>query len=69
MATIMKIDEIRNMSVTELEKEISRNKHELLQLKIQTSSGQSKETSKISQLRKLIARMQTVKNELTKSAN
>ncbi len=68
MAT-MKIDEIRNMSVAELDKEISRNKHELLQLKIQTSSGQSKETSKLAQLRKLIAQMQTVKKELTKSVN
>ncbi len=66
---MMTLDEIRNISAAELEKEIASKKQELLKLKIQTGSGQSKETGKISELRKTIARMQTVKKELTKSAN
>jgi ribosomal protein L29 len=57
----MTLEEIKNLAPAELDKEIAKNKHELLQTRIQVSSGQSKETSKLKQLRKLIARLETVK--------
>ena len=65
----MKIIDIRQLSPTEISKEIAKNKHELLKMKLQTGISQSKETHKLRDLRKLIARLQTIKQELSKSAN
>ena len=60
--------EIRQMDVAQLSKEITKEKQELLKMKLQTGSAQSKETHKLKDLRRHIARMQTIKNELSKSA-
>jgi len=65
---MMTIAEIRQMDAGQLAKEITKEKQELLKLKLQTSAAQSKETHKLKELRRHIARMQTVKTELTKSA-
>lgn len=63
----MTYEEIKVLPLAELEKEIAKGEQELLKLKIHTSSGQSKETSKLSDLRKMLARMKTVKKDLLKS--
>lgn len=65
----MKTADIKQMDIAELTKEIAKLKQELLKMKLQTGTAQSKETHKLKELRKTIARMQTVKNELSKSAN
>ena len=65
----MKIADIKQMDLADLSKEIAKQKQELLKMKLQTGTAQSKETHKLKELRKLIARMQTVKKELSKSAN
>jgi ribosomal protein L29 len=64
---MMTKEEIKALPLNELEKEIGKSKQDLLKLKIQTGTGQSKETSKISVLRKMIAQMQTAKTALIKS--
>lgn len=66
--TTMTTAEIRQLDREQLGKEISKEKQELLKLKLVTGSAQSKETHKVRILRRQIARMQTVKNELSKSA-
>jgi large subunit ribosomal protein L29 len=66
----MKTADIRQMDVAALSKEIAKQKQELLKMKLQTGTAQSKETHKLKDLRRQIARMQTVQKELSsKSAN
>lgn len=65
---MMTTAEIRQMDASQLAKEITKEKQELLKLKLQTGAAQSKETHKIKALRRQIARMETVKTELAKKA-
>jgi len=65
---MMTIEEIRKMSTTEIDKEIAKCKMDLLKIKLQTSSQNSKETHLLKQLRQYIARLSTVKTA-TKLSN
>lgn len=64
----MKVAEIRNLGAAELNKELAKSQQEMLKLKLKTISRESKETHKLSELRKHIARLQTIKNQLSKAA-
>lgn len=59
----MKIEEMRKMDTAELNKKITETKDELFKLRMEQSSGTLRETHKIHELRKTIARLKTVLNE------
>ncbi len=59
----MKIEEMRKMDTAELSKKITETKDELFKLRMEQSSGTLRETHKIHELRKTIARLKTVLNE------
>ncbi len=56
----MKNNEIRNLSVEELNKQIVELKDELFNLKLQASLNQLTNTARIAQVKKTIARMKTI---------
>jgi large subunit ribosomal protein L29 len=60
----MKASEIRKLSVAELEAQITETRHELLNLRFQTITGQLTDTSQIRHIRRDIARMETVLREM-----
>jgi len=62
----MKIEEIRKKKPAEMRKDLSQLKRELMNLRFRKSSGQLESTSRISQVRKTIARLKTVLIEQTK---
>ena len=62
----MKIVEVRKKSVDQLNIELENLYKESLNLRFQKSSGQLENTSRITKVRKLIARIKTVKNEKLK---
>ena len=59
----MKIVEVRKKSVDQLNTELENLYKESLNLRFQKSSGQLENTSRISKVRKLIAKIKTIKNE------
>ncbi len=59
----MKAAEIRKMSVAEIENQLVDTRHELLNLRFQTITGQLTDTSRIRAVRRDIARMETVLRE------
>lgn len=59
----MKASEIRNLSVAEIEAQVSEARHELLNLRFQTITGQLTDTSQIRVIRRNIARMETILKE------
>jgi large subunit ribosomal protein L29 len=59
----MKASEIRELSAAELEMQITETRHELLNLRFQTITGQLTDTSQIRVIRRDIARMETVLRE------
>ncbi|MGD9580461.1 MAG: 50S ribosomal protein L29 [Vampirovibrionia bacterium] len=59
----MKADELRNMTTAEIEQKINSFKEELFNLRFQLATGQLENTSRISQVRKGIARANTVLRE------
>ena len=59
----MKIDEIRKKTVDQLNTELENLYKESFNLRFQKSSGQLENTSRVSKVRKLIARIKTIKNE------
>lgn len=59
----MKADEIRKMSLTEIEEELTNARHELLNLRFQTITGQVTDTSRTRIIRRDIARMETILRE------
>jgi large subunit ribosomal protein L29 len=59
----MKASEIRKLGITELEMQIAETRHELLNLRFQTITGQLTDTSQIRVIRRDIARMETVLRE------
>lgn len=59
----MKIKEIKELSLPELEKKIRESREELLDLRLKKQTGQVEKTHLITALRKDIARMETVRNE------
>ena len=62
----MKIEEIRKKTVDQLNMELENLYKESFNLRFQKSSGQLENTSRVSKVRKLIARIKTIKNEKVK---
>lgn len=59
----MKASEIRKLSAAEIEAQVSEARHELLNLRFQTITGQLTDTSQIRVIRRNIARMETILKE------
>lgn len=59
----MKPSEIRKMTIAEIEKMVSDSRHELMNLRFQTITGQLTDTSVIRSTRRDIARMETILQE------
>jgi large subunit ribosomal protein L29 len=64
----MKLDEIRKMSADEMQGKLSDTREELMKLRFQQVTGQLTDTSRLRQLRRDIARMETILNELNRAA-
>jgi large subunit ribosomal protein L29 len=64
----MKIKEIREMQVEQLQAKISDAREELLKLRFQQVTGQLTDTSRMRILRREIARMETILGEGLRSA-
>ena len=62
----MKTEEIRKKTVDQLNTELENLYKESFNLRFQKSSGQLENTSRVSKVRKLIARIKTIKNERVK---
>lgn len=60
----MKASEIRTMTREEIEKKIKDSKSELLDLRMKAATGTLEKPSKISAMKKDVARMMTVLNEM-----
>ncbi len=65
----MKTEEIRKMTTSEIDAKIIECKNELFDLRMKQSSGILRETHKINELRKTIARLKTIKRELENGGN
>ena len=59
----MKAAEIRKMGVAEIEEELVEARHELLNLRFQSITGQMTDTSRVRVIRRDIARMETILRE------
>ena len=59
----MKINELRKLSTEELTKKVAEAKRELLDLRLKNATGALDKPSKIKELRKDVARMNTIINE------
>jgi large subunit ribosomal protein L29 len=59
----MKTEEIRKMSVEEIQAKLSDVREELMKLKFQQITGQLTDTSRLRLLRRDIARMESIFNE------
>ena len=65
----MKINEIRNMSVEDIEKKIIEVKNELFELRMKQATGNLEKPHMINKLRKDVARMKTVLTEKQKDGS
>ncbi len=59
----MKVKDIRELSLPELEKSIRDTRDQLLQLKLRKQTGQVENTAELTQRRKDIAKMETIRSE------
>ncbi len=59
----MKAAEIRNMSDAEIEEQLTESRHEMMNLRFQTITGQITDTSRFRVIRKDIARLETILRE------
>ena len=59
----MKVKDIRNMSVEEMNNEVSSLKEELFNLRFQLATGQLENPMRIREVKKAIARIKTVQRE------
>ena len=66
---LMKNDEIRKMTPSDIDKKIIECKDELFTLRMAQASGTLRETHKIKELRKTVARLKTIKRELENGGN
>ena len=64
----MKNSEIRKLTTEQINKKIDETKEELFNLRFQQATGSLEKPSRITELRKLVARMKTIlrERELTK---
>ncbi len=63
----MKTEEMRKMSVEEMQTKLSDMREELMKLRFQAVTGQLTDTSRLRQLRRDIARMETIFNERSRA--
>jgi large subunit ribosomal protein L29 len=63
----MKSEEIRKMSVDEMQAKLSDMREELMKLRFQQVTGQLTDTSHLRLLRRDVARMETIFNERTRT--
>ncbi|MCX6034573.1 MAG: 50S ribosomal protein L29 [Chloroflexi bacterium] len=63
----MKTEEIRKMSVEEMQAKLSDMREELMKLRFQQITGQLTDTSRLRLLRRDVARMETIFNERTRT--
>jgi len=63
----MKPSEIRKLSMEELQAKLSDTREELMKMRFQQVTGQLTDTNRLGQLRRDIARMETILNELARS--
>ena len=61
------VEDLRKKSVSELNEELVAAKKELFNLRFQNATNQLENTSRIKEVRKNIARIQTVINEMAKA--
>jgi large subunit ribosomal protein L29 len=59
----MKISEIRELSATEMDKQLRERRDELLNLRLKQSAGQVENPARFRDLRREIARVETIKRE------
>ena len=59
----MKVKEIRELSTEEINKKLFEAKQELFNLRFQQATGSLEKPSRITELRKLVARMKTILRE------
>jgi large subunit ribosomal protein L29 len=64
----MKTEEIRKMSVEEMQAKMSDMREELMKLRFQQVTGQLTDTSHLRLLRRDVARMETIFTERTRAA-
>lgn len=64
----MKIKEIRDLTPEELRQQYEETAKELFNLRVQQSTGQLEKPSRLRELRREVARMQTVRNEHKREA-
>jgi large subunit ribosomal protein L29 len=64
----MKNEEIRKMTVEEMQVKLADVQEELMKLRFQQVTGQLTDTSRLRQLRRDIARMETILNEFSQTA-
>lgn len=65
----MKTSEIRNMSNEEIRNRIDDTRHELMNLRFQVVTGQLTDTSQLKQVRRKIARLETILSERESEKN
>ncbi|WP_429149441.1 50S ribosomal protein L29 [Anaerotaenia torta] len=63
------VEDLKSKSATELNQELVAAKKELFNLRFQNATNQLDNTSRIKEVRKNIARIQTVISELSKASN
>lgn len=59
----MKTNELRKLTTEELTKKVNESKEELFSLRMQKATGMLEKPSRIHELRKLVARINTILNE------
>ena len=64
----MKPEEIRKLSIEEIQAKLSDSREELMKLRFQQITGQLTDTSRLRLLRRDIARMETIAKETLKAS-
>jgi large subunit ribosomal protein L29 len=64
----LKPDQLRRMSIAELQKELDNLRNEQYRLRVQQTIGQLKDTDSMRQLKRNIARIMTIINEKRREA-
>ena len=59
----MKASEIRKMSVAQIEEAITETRHALMNMRFQTITGQLTDTSQVRNVRRDVARLETILKE------
>ena len=63
MVKRLKTNELRKLTTEELTKKVNESKEELFSLRMQKATGMLEKPSRIHELRKLVARINTILNE------